>query len=229
MTGKIDILSILSGSEVFRRLSMDTLKQISGMARVERYEERTVIWQAGAQPPDHCRFIFEGAIEYCMTTPDGREGSIPLIRPGDWDSWAACLLDEPMTLDLWAMPQTTLIAFPRTLVRNAIIRSPEALLDAFARMSAQMRGMMRWSTAADIATDEERLAYLIYYLGDRNRDDSGEMARADITQEQISRYGLGSRHRVGRALKALEQQGLIELRYASIIVPCMARLRKFGY
>ena len=221
-------LDLLKRSKVFRHLPPARLRAIAAAARVERYRERTLLVQRGASP-EYIRYVAEGGVELIQTTSDGREAKLPPHRPGDWATWAGCLVDGPLPHDQWSAPSSVFVAFPKSIVRAEVADNPKALLEAVEIIGRSLRALMGWHFAVSLATDEQRLCQLLFHLGERSRQGGAEQSTATVTQEQIAQLGLGSRQRVARMLRKLEERGLIDMHYGYVAIRSLVRLREYGF
>ncbi len=224
----IEPLAILRRSKVFRKLAPDVLRDIATTSRIERFKERSLIAQRGTILSS-IRYIVEGGVELSMTTADGREARLPPHRPGDWATWAGCFVDTPLPHDLWAAPSSTMLTLPRQVVRSAVAQNSEAMLETLDSIGKSLRALMSWHFSVSLASDQQRVAQLLFHLAERNRRIGDERSDASVTQEQIAQLGLGTRQRVARLLRGLEAQNLIEMHYATVTVRSLERLREFGF
>lgn len=225
---QIDPLKILGEATVFRRLAPDTLAEMAAVARVERYEDRALLVQRDTHP-QFIRYIVEGRADPSTSTLDGRESRLPAHRRGDWVTWGGCLLDSAIPHDLWAGASSVMLAFPASVVRAAVCASPEALLDVVRLLGESQRALMGWYFALTLASDERRLARLLFHLRDRGGAADCDAATVKITQEEIGHLGLGSRQHIARQLKKLEEKGLIETSYGQVSIRSVAGLHDLGF
>jgi len=223
----VDPLSILKASKVLRRLPPKVLRDLASKARFERFDERTLLVQR-REAPKQLRFIIAGGIYLSLTTPNGRETRLPPHGAGDWAPWPACFLDDPLPYDSWCLPSSIFLVVPVSKVRAAISKCPEAAMESAAELSKALRALILWTFLADLASDEQRIAQLLFYAARRERDGE-EHTGASMTQAEISQLGFGTRQYVSRLLKALEIKGLITRHYGLIRVVSLPALREFAF
>ena len=212
MANEIEPLAILKRARVFKHLRQAALHEVAASARIERYKKRSLLVQRGTAP-EHLRYVIEGGIEHVLTTPGGREMKI----------------EQPLLHDQWSAPSSVLLAFPVAVVRSAVSDNPSALLDALAIIGMSLRAMMAWHLAVASVTDEQRLGQLLFHLGERNRQGDSDVTTAHVTQEQMAQLGLGSRQRVARLMRKLEEAGLIETSYRTVSIRSLSALRAFSF
>lgn len=221
-----DPLAILESSDTFSLLPTQALRDLASLARVERYQTRSLLVGQGRKP-EHIRYIVEGYIDLLLTTPDGRSTALPLFA-GSWATWLGCISEKPLPHEMWSSKSAVFVAFPRQQARDAIVSHQAALLSALEHIGDSNRYLMAWALGVNLHAPEKRLAYLLAVLAralDAAATHGGEMP---ITHEQIGQLGFGSRQRVGRLLAAIERRGLIETGYGEIIIPSWQRLIAFS-
>lgn len=223
-----DPLAVLRANKVFRHLPLDALRQLAARGRVEHFHERTLLVRR-EETPQQLRYILTGGLGTSLSTRDGKEASLPPHRPGEWATWPGCFLDAPLAHDLWCMPRSRFIAFPKSAVRAAIAGSPEAAMEVIGVISRSLRFLTAWSLATGLVSDEQRLARLLFHIADNNDEKSAGEAAVLLTHEQIGQLGFGSRQHAARLLGVLQAKGLVELHYSSIRIHSRNALREFAF
>ena len=223
MTGPTpDPLLVLKSNAAFRLLSPEELVRLASAAKVERYQERTLLVERG-KTARHIWFVSSGSVDLTLTSADGGIARLP-ITPGHWATWAGCFGSEPLLFDFWSSKSATRVAFPRTEILSAVAKNPDALLQVIEYLSENVAVSAAWILSATILSAEQRLAYLLLVLSARFN-----AASTAITQEQLGMFGLGTRQRVSRLLLSLASQGLVEVFDGRIVIPSRKRLEEFAY
>ena len=226
MTGPTpDPLLVLKSNAAFRLLSPEELVRLASTAKVERYQERTLLVERG-KTARHIWFVSSGSVDLTLTSADGGIARLP-ITPGHWATWAGCFGSEPLLFDFWSSKSATLVAFSRTEILSAVAKNPDALLQVIEYLSENVAVSAAWILSATIFSAEQRLAYLLLVLSARFSAANSESTA--ITQEQLGMLGLGTRQRVSRLLRSLASRGLVEICDGRIVIPSRGRLEEFAY
>ncbi len=82
---KLDPQSIIENSQVLAVLPKDSVRALTALAKIEHYEQRTLLVAKGSVP-EHIRFVVEGSVDLTMFTSDGKISALPVFpgtgRPG---------------------------------------------------------------------------------------------------------------------------------------------------
>ena len=225
-----DPLAILTASKVFQHLPFDVLRKLASESRAEHFCTRTLVVSRGVVP-QHLRYIIAGGLGISRTRPDGKEASLPHICAGEWASWPACFLDTPMSYDLWCLPLSTFLTFPKVSMRTAIGNNCRAAMEVSHNICRSMRSLIEWSLSASLVPEELRLAQLLFHVSDVGTDHSNTKSEAStpLTKEQIGKLGFGTRQHVAKLLGALEARGLVVQRYGKVGICSRSALSKFAF
>jgi CRP-like cAMP-binding protein len=221
-----DPLLVLKSNAAFRVLPPEELVRLASAAKIERYQERTLLVERG-KTAKHIWFVGSGSVDLTLTSANGGIARLP-ITPGHWATWAGCFSSEPLLFDFWSSKSATLVAFSRVEILRAVAENPDALLQVIEFLSENVAVSAAWILSATIFSAEQRLAYLLLVLSARFSAAADPQSTA-ITQEQLGMLGLGTRQRVSRLLRSLASRGLVEMRDGRLIIPSRERLEAFAY
>lgn len=221
-----DALAALRQSYVFGVAPDDALLPLARLAKREHFEHETIVCRAGASL-ESIRYIEAGTIRASRVTETGVVVSLPPMMRGGWATWPGAFCDPPVPHDLVASPGTDCLAFPVRAIREISKAHPEIYPRVLEHVSAILRGLMTLilSTGAD---DQERALARAVLAGCRAESPVGDgPVTIEMTQEQIGRLGFGSRQRVAKLLRALENAGVLTARYGQVNVPSLKALEAF--
>jgi len=175
---------------------------------------------------DHWHGVAEGIVKISNIALDGRTTSYQGLRAGGWFGEGSVLKTEPRRYDVVALRDTVVGCLPRHtfswLFENSL---------PFAHVVVKLLN--------------ERLAHIMTTLEqDRLLDPSTRVARSlaaffnpvlyaetdrrvEISQEELGHLAGVSRQRVNRALRELEELGILQTEYGVVIVLDVERLAHF--
>jgi len=177
--------------------------------------------------PHHWYGVMSGLLKWSMVTADGRSISFGGLSPGSWFGEGTLLRDAPRPADVIALQPSVVAVMPRHT--------------------------FEWLYETDLAFNHfliqqinERMYWFMEGWGaDRVLDADGQVRRAlaglfhpwlypsglrhvGIAQEEVANLAGVSRPRCNRALKQLEDEGIVKLEYAGLTVLDLDSLRRLA-
>jgi CRP-like cAMP-binding protein len=202
-------IRLLRASDLFRSLDDEAGARVARYAVRRRYRADEVVFHAG-DPGDRLHVIDSGRVRIAIMSPDGREGTLSILGPGDAFGEIVLLDGAPRSATAVALDATETV----TLERAAF----DALIEADAVIRrAVLAGVARWlRRLTDQVSDlhfldlRGRLASTLVRLArDAEPDASGEVTLPPLTQSELASLVAGTRQRVNGALADLAREGLI--------------------
>jgi len=137
--------------------------------------------------------------------------------------------DAPHFLSATALSPTTVLAVPRVDLVEVLRRHPDAMLKMAAIFTRQIRAAALLLAEMQFLDLPVRLAKRILELAEAAsaRGRPGALA-VRVTQKELSELAGATRGGVNRALKRLEQLGLIRITRGTITVAAPDRLRRLA-
>ncbi|HET7792318.1 MAG TPA: Crp/Fnr family transcriptional regulator [Rhizobacter sp.] len=171
--------------------------------------------------------VTSGALRVGALQPDGSESLLAYVEPFQWFGEISLIDNLPRTHDAVADGETTLILVPQDALLAWLSEHPLHWRDMARLACAKLR--MAFTVLEDIAhlPLEQRLAKQLWQVA------HGYGARADAPQRQIRlpqeqlALMLGvSRQTANKALRALQEQGVLRLHYGAIELVDVAALAR---
>jgi CRP/FNR family cyclic AMP-dependent transcriptional regulator len=183
-----------------------------------RYPPKSVIIYAGDQP-DVLYYILEGSVTVLIEDSDGREIVLAYLNPGDFFGEMG-LFDES-TRSAWVRTRTAceLAEISYARYRQLAEKDPGILFALAAQMATRLRKTSRKVGDLAFLDVTGRVARTLLDLckePDAMTHPDGMQIR--ITRQEIGRIVGCSREMVGRVLKSLEEQNLINVKGKTIVV-----------
>lgn len=205
-------------------MSEQEMRQVAAMTRMTRHRRSDLIYLPG-DPSDSIYFLKEGRMKITGFSEDGHEVLLDIIGPGEIFGEASAIQDIPRTTSAEALEDALLCEMDR--------KDFEALLTMYPQMSLRVLRRVGFR----LKKVEARLLNLICKdVPTRVREALVGMVDAapgpprpvkiNLTQQDVANLVGASRQETSKALKGLEDSGVLELRYRSIIVTAPDRLRR---
>lgn len=217
--------SCLMTSPLFRSLSAEPLDALARVSRIVAFADGDAI---NLRNDIMCStgVILSGGIRSSVTSQDGYEFSISILRRGAYYGTLGLLEPTPAVWDCHAYGPTELVVVQNRDYRALMAVHPE--LAVLLARAANYRLRKAYMKIADIVLEsfERRLRRMLIMLIEPE-DGTGRKAIPEITitQETLGHFVQGSRPSVNKALRELEAEGIIEIGYGMIRILDEAALR----
>jgi CRP/FNR family transcriptional regulator len=197
-------------SAFFDDLAPDDLEALGSVMLKRQYPAGQIVLLEGAAS-SVLYFVQAGRLKLYKTSPRGREQVLRLLRPGDMFNEVAVFDEGPNPASAQAIEDCTLFLLrQRDLVRFVAERPGIALAitRTLARLLREALALVEDLAFRDVTS---RLARILL-----DGKDGGGAPR--LTQELLAAMAGSRREVVGRALKALSQEGAVKLERGRIHV-----------
>jgi CRP/FNR family transcriptional regulator len=214
------ILARLQSVSYLAGLGSHILTELANIAGERSYTAGQVIFWEG-EPVTGLYLIAEGIVKISRYSTEGREHILHLIHTGDTFNDVAALDGGPNPATATAYSDVTVYMLPRHELRTIVERYPDlawALIESMARRARYLVNMVEDLSMRSV---KGRLARLLLEQAEAN--DSGAVPRLLTQEEMASRLGT-VREMVGRALRSLAAEGVVEFDRHRIVVLDAKRL-----
>ena len=195
-------------------LSLELVRTLAAVASPRTYTEGELIFDEGA--PVAGLFMIEyGVIKVTRFTKEGREHILHLLHRGDTFNDVAALDGGPNPATAIAHVESRIWRIDRNDLRRTADAHPElawALVESIARRARYLVGLVQDLSMRNVRC---RLAHLL--LMEAEDTDQDEVQRLLTQEEMASRLGT-VREVVGRALRGLAADGIIEFDRHRIVI-----------
>ena len=162
-----------------------------------------------------------------MTGADGREVTINTYGSGEIFGELALLDGEPRSADAIAQEVSRVFWLQRDDFAAFLDRHPRAAMTMLANLSRRLRHTTRVVQDATLRDVPARLARVLLDLSEQHgrRVTDGVHIDVRLTQGELAAMVGASRETVNRAIRGLEQQGLLRWASGTVTVTQVERLR----
>jgi CRP-like cAMP-binding protein len=207
-----DELHALHAGRWFATLPESLRHAIVERSRVQRVNAGARITQRG-EAAGHWVGVAHGALRLGTALPDGRVFTLDFIGPGQWFGDIELVDERNVDLDIVAHVPSTLLLLPKPDMHELMALSSE-FRDALAQLNCQrLRRMVKRCEERHALTLPQRLARQVQRLARQFGRSTAAGVRIDlaISQGDLASMVGGSRQRVNRALRQMQQLGILQL------------------
>jgi CRP-like cAMP-binding protein len=211
---------------IFADLSSRELQDVLGRAQRRAYRADETIFREG-DPPAFIYYILSGEVNLSLTSED-RRINVSRLGPGLLLALYSIFDDGPQFLSATTVAPTTVLAIPKSDVLSLLHQHPETILRLGAILTKQIRDAARVIAEMQFLDLPVLLAKRILELARRGGAVSEGPVAVRITQEELSELTGATRGGVNRALKRLEQLGLVRTGRGRLTVLAPDRLEELA-
>jgi CRP/FNR family transcriptional regulator len=202
---------------------LKSIPYFSGLEPEELEAIRQVIFQKNAErgevillegePAPALFFVASGAVRVFKTSPEGKEQTLNIVRPGESFNDVP-LFDDGLNLaSAQAMAPVVLYGIKKVELKTILEHYPQIARNIIRVLAQRVRQLVSLVEDLSFRHVLSRVAkILLEYASD------GTGPRPRLTQQEIAAMAGTAREVVGRSLKALEEEKLIRLERHRIVI-----------
>lgn len=147
--------------------------------------------------------LLEGEVDLTLTSPDGRELVINMMRPGDFFGELGLLTGQPRSADAVARTDVDLVAVPRKAFLEIVEREPLLMRRMLEVTATRLSRTSDFQNALAFLDAQERLARVLLDLDCQNE----ERGYITISQEELAQRSGLIRQTVAKTLGQWRRKG----------------------
>jgi len=179
---------------------------------------------------DSCNGMFgvlQGKLRASGTDADGNEALLTIVEPPGWVGEVSLLDGLPRTHDLTAEGEALVVHAPQAPLFAILEAEPRYWRDLSLLLTAKLRlafiAMEDTMLLPAAARLTRRLIWIAESYGERS---DHSLRQAQVSQETLATMLSVSRQTVNQLLKALEAEGLVQLKYGRVEILDLNGLRR---
>lgn len=205
-------LGLMHSVPYFARLDTAAMEAAAARAISRNYGKGAVIFLEG-DPCAGLHVIEEGRVKLYKVSAEGREQVVKLLGPGEFFNEVAVFDGGPNPVSAMAALDATLWVIDCASMRDLVSRFPALAEAVIENLAARSRHLLSLVEDLSLRTVSARLAKLLL----SQAQTGGAAPRLTSQQEMAAQVGT-VREMVGRVLRTLEDQGLIQLDRHRIVI-----------
>lgn len=213
--------------DIFEPLSFEEIEDLNGHLPDRHLQQGEMLYI----PEDSSERLFmlqKGKIRIFRTTPDGRELTLAIVESGTVFGEMSLTGQQLQGAYTQAMEPSEVSRMLRADLERLVLEKPEVGLKIMHLLSERLR---RYETRLEDITMKDvrtRLASIIVMLVESEgvRSGTGYRIAAHYTHERLGTMIGTKREAVTRAFRALQDEGVVELRRRLIYIPDIESLKR---
>lgn len=206
-------------------MSEQEMQRVAAMTRMTRHQRGDLIYLPG-DPSNSIYFLKQGRMKITGLSEDGHEVLLDIIGPGEIFGEAGAIQEVPRTTSAQALEDALLCEMDRKDFEALLASYPQMSLRVLKRVGFRLKKVEAQLLSLICKDVPTRVREALVDLVDvESTSKPTPPVRINLTQQDVANLVGASRQETSRALKELEDSGVLELKYRSIIVTAPARLR----
>ena len=201
---------LLSQVPLFSSLGSDDLERLSASLQLRRYTRGEIIFHRGDVGTE-LFIIRKGEVTIRLSSADGREVSLALLRRGDAFGELALLDEAPRSTDAVAREETTLLGLSRKDFQKFLEERPQVVPALLAELSRLVRRVTQTVHDANFLDARARLARVLLDLAQTQGQpgEGGVSLTSRLTQTELANLAGLTRESTNRWLRFYAREGLL--------------------
>lgn len=199
--------------------------RVRAETRIRLVPRGAMVCHSGAQV-EYWKGVIDGMIKMSVVSPDGRTSTLTGLTAGAWFGEGPVLRSATWDFDGVAMRDTHIALVPRTTFLWLLETSPAFNRFVIGQLNERLAQFLAVIEAERLEAAETRVARCLAWLFNPVLyPNVGE--RLELTQQELGYLSGVPRQRVNRALRLMEEAGLLTVKYGAVRVLDLAGLQRF--
>ena len=189
-----------------------SLQALATSLRERRYQPGDVIFRQGDRS-EGLGIVLRGRVRTTTTSREGRQQVLKVFGPGRTFGDIPVFDDEPQPADAMAVSESIVVFIPRRDLLDRLRQHPEAAIEVIRLFASRLRAYKQVVEDLSLRTVVARIARLLVdrARGTQTLVEESPTWSPQYTQDEIAAMVGSVREVVQRALKTLENAGLIQM------------------
>jgi CRP-like cAMP-binding protein len=214
----------LSSGQWFNHLPALLQDSLLAIAKVRRLAPGQRLFRRG-DPPCGLYAVLEGSVRIGAVNEQGKEALLSLVEPPHWFG-EICLFDgQPRTHDAFGVGLCILLHVPQAALLELLEDQPQYWRHLALLMSHKLRLTFINLEQLSLKPAPARVAHRLLLIAEGYGETEYTRRILPLPQEQLALMLSLSRQTINQILKALQNQGILNLSYGEIEVIDLEKLR----
>jgi CRP/FNR family transcriptional regulator len=221
------VVALLDGIDWFTSLSHEELDALAAKAATVQWDLGQIVFEEG-DSGDRCYVVHSGRVKILRRFPDGRRITLARLGPGEVFGELALFNGERRSATVQASEPTVGIALECEPVMAILRSDPEAALSVAVSLADRLRATNERLFESSVSSVSGRVvATLLSQVEARQQQGAGDRdVEVSGSALDIARLAGADRESATRVLHWLENEGIIQLKRARVLVRDVLALSK---
>jgi CRP/FNR family transcriptional regulator len=213
------VVTLLDSIDWFSSLTHEELDALAAKAATVHWDSGQIVFEEG-DGGDRCYVLHSGRVKILRRFPDGRRITLARLGPGDIFGELALFNGERRSATVQASEPTVGVALDCEPVMEILRSDPEAALSVAVSLADRLRATNERLFEASVSSVAGRVvATLLSQVEARQQQGAGDRdVEVSGSALDIARLAGADRESATRVLHWLENEGIIQLKRAKVLV-----------
>ncbi|MBW6485568.1 MAG: Crp/Fnr family transcriptional regulator [Syntrophobacterales bacterium] len=212
----MDILKQMQTLDLFQGLPAEKLKALSEHARYRTYKAGEMF--LGELDPAHAFYVIvTGQVKLYKSSPEGREQTLNLLRPGDPFGMCTAFAIDSFPANAMALEDSSLLLIPGTVMEAVAMQEPRLLVNIIQVLSDRLRESMILIESLSLKELPQRLASFLLHA-QRMEGAQTNQLELTITQRELAKILGATPEALSRGIRKMSNAGLLAVDGRSILI-----------
>lgn len=198
----------------FAGMADEPLQRLATIAVLKDVKRGQEIFQAG-QRANGFYAVVRGTVKVYRSSPSGKEQILHVLGPGEPFGEVPMFQGATFPAGALTLEDTRVVYIPRDGLKRAMEADPELAMNILGLLSARLRKFVNQVAELSLKEVPARLAAYLLLLRASQHDDT---LRLDLPKGQIAAYLGTIQETLSRALKKLQDDGMIALKGREVTI-----------
>lgn len=224
---QINSAALLADIPLFNGLAPGEIARLARSCREIELGKGEILFHKG-DPCNGFHFVVHGQIKLALTSAQGNEKVVEIIRPGQSFGEAIMFMDKSHIVFAQALADSLLLHVAKSGINEELERDPGLCRKMLAGMARRLHQLMNDVESYSLLSARQRvIGYLLREVPVEPENDGARVIRLANSKGIVaSRLNLTQEH-FSRVLHGLSELGLIVIDGRKIHLPDLARLRQY--
>lgn len=220
----MDTLKHLQDIPLFQGLSSAVLEALSRRVLIGTYQPGEMIL-AETDLVKSFFVVLSGQVKLSKSSTEGKEQTLHLLGPGEPFGLCTAFATSDFPAEVLALKKSDILTIPGPVVDEIVTKEPELLLNILRVLSRRLKESMALVESLSLKEIPQRLAAFVAAL---DRKDHRGWVELPVTHRELSKILGATPEALSRALRRLQDDGLLEVQGRIITILNSAALKELA-
>lgn len=213
-----EAIAALTQTALFRDVGGTAVEHVAARLVERRFRRGEAVFREG-DDGDSLHVLVAGLVKVTVTSPDGDDLVLAMLRPPDTFGELAVLDRGVRSASAWAAEDTTALALSRAALDECMRETPALATGLLRSLSAVVRRLTDQTSDLVFLDLHGRIAKLLLGMADSGGSEpSDRVLDLQLTQSELASMVGGSRQSVNQILHSFEHLGYLRMEGRRIVI-----------